>query len=173
MRNEKALASHAVERRLLAVGGIHVMEEPCMLLQVEPPDALTNLAWPGRLALEARRQGEAIVDCGGRRSILQIAHPVRAEITLDATETRPSVFRLQLRLFDDEAHELEVGQFTHVDWTASDILTTANDRSAGEFGWCDTCYGRQTFRAVKSGSGAVVARFGGIECRLSLDTVTS
>lgn len=167
--------SHSAGQRLLAVGGIHVFESPtpCKLERAKPQDAVQNLAWANTLALEATSEGEAEVSCDGERIKLTIVPPVRLGIKLkDSAPTDIDVdepFTVQAVLYDKEGRELEVGKFTNFEWRNSGIVEPANDRSAGEFGFCDTCYGMQHFRAVDAGEGLITARFGDLEGKLMIE----
>jgi hypothetical protein len=164
------------EPRLLAAGGIHVFESqaPCKLVRAEPDGAVNDLGWADTLALEAVSEGEAEVTCGGERIMLKVAAPARLEIEL-ASEGKPNdipvdePFQVRAWLYDEQGRELEVGKFTHFEWSPSEILETANDSSAGEFGFCDTCFGLYNFRAVKPGTGSITARLGGLEGKLLIE----
>ena len=163
------------EKRLLAVGGIHAFEDytPCTLASVEPKDAVKDLGWTDKLALEARREGAAEVVCGSHRYELEIVAPFVLEIALlddaDPKEiTVRQILSVRARINDGRGRELEVGKFTNLDWACSDILADAIDRSAGEFGYCDTCYGMYRFRAAKPGSGFIEARLGDLRGTLEV-----
>jgi hypothetical protein len=169
-------SSNASEPRLLAVGGIHVFESQaaCKLVSTSPEGAVRELGWPDTLAVEAACEGGAEVTCGGEKIMLKIASPARLEIRL-VSEGKPTdipvdePFRVQALLYDIQGRELEVGKFTHFEWLPSEILEPANDRSAGEFGFCDTCFGLHNFRAVKPGTGSITARLGGLEGKLLIE----
>jgi len=150
---------------------------PCELARVEPEGALHDLEWVDTLALEARSEGNADVVCGNESISLQIVAPARLEITLaDSGELTATpvndIIKVRARLYDHAGRELEVGKFTTFDWTASDIFQVANDRSSGEFGFCDTCFGMHRFRATKPGSGWVSARLGPLEGSLTVEAIT-
>lgn len=158
------------ERRLLAVGGIHVFDSqpPCRLLRAQPGQTVEDLGWADTLALEAKGEGHVEVDCGPKTFMLEIKAPVRLEIAL-LDNSRPAEiavherFKVRATLYDEQGRELEVGKFTHFQWTAAGILEIANDRSAGEFGFCDTCYGMQGFRAVQPGEGSLTASLNSLQ----------
>jgi hypothetical protein len=161
--------SEGPEDRLLAAGGIHVFERPtpCQLLRAAPERAVKDLGWPDALALEAAGEGSAEVACGDtERFRLEIAAPARLVIeVLDGGPLAGGIpvqepFRVQARLYDARGRELEVGKFTHVEWTVSGVLEVAVDRSAGEFGFCDTCFGTHGFHAAAPGRGTIEARLG-------------
>ena len=168
--------SGAREPRLLAAGGIHVFESqaPCALLHAQPEGTVKDLGWADTLALEAVSEGDAEVACGGEKIALRVAAPARLEVSFTG-EGKPAEikvdepFQVRALLYDKDGRELEVGKFTNFDWTQSEILEPANDRSAGEFGLCDTCFGMHNFRAVKPGAGAITARLGGLEGQLLIE----
>src|SRR5277367_381522 len=143
-------SSDAPKKRLLAVGGTHVFEAQtqCKLTAAQPEATVKDLHWPDTLALEALNEGTAEVTCGEEKIEVEIVSPARLEIKLvdgKPAEIQKS-FKVQAFLYDRKGEELEVGKFTIFDWKSSKELQVANDRSAGEFGLCDTCYGMQTFR---------------------------
>jgi hypothetical protein len=159
----------------LAVGGIHVIErEPdCRLESAQPPGAVKDLGWTGLLALEALAEGRATVVCGAEKMILEFASPVRLEIT--PADERDSLklttmerVRVRARLFDRFGNELEVGKFTHFEWSVTKPFEEALDRSAGEFGFCDTCYGMFSFHAAKPGTGTIEASLGSLRGELAI-----
>ena len=159
--------------RLLAVGGIHAFdsEVPCRVAHTDPEGMFKNLEWPSTLALEAMGEGNAEVECGGERIGLKVVAPARMEIDLLAAGKHAGVtvnerFKVQARLYDRQGNELEVGKFTIIEWTASDVFQIANDRSAGEFGLSDTAFGMHNFRAVRSGKGSITARLGSLQGEL-------
>jgi hypothetical protein len=121
-------------------------------------------------ALEALNEGSAEVKCGGETIDLEVVAPAR--LTIELVDGKPAQldkpFKVRARLYDHQGRELEVGKFTVFDWSSSPELETANDRSAGEFGLCDTCYGMQTFRAVKSGKGVIEVRLGKLRGELAV-----
>jgi hypothetical protein len=152
--------------RLLAVGGIHLLEGlQCQLARVEPEGMVKDLEWTGPLALEARGEGQAEVVCGNERLVLQMVSPARLEIKLvDAAQPNDIAVdqRIVVRalLYDRQGRDLEVGKFTKFEWDSSENLIVANDRSSGESGFCDTCFGINRFRAVAPGKGSIIARLG-------------
>ena len=164
------------EPRLLAVGGIHVFERqtPCKFVRAEPEGAVKDLEWADTLALEAGSEGNAEVMCGSDKIRLKIVAPTRLEVKL-AGEGKPTEilvhepFQVQALLYDNQGRELEVGKFTHFEWTSSGIVEIANDRSSAEFGFCDTCFGMQHFCAVKPGKDLITARLGGLEEKLMIE----
>ena len=162
--------SSGSEQRFLAVGGIHTFERqtPCKLARVEPEDAVKDLEWVDTLALEARSEGNAEVICGDERIKLKTVTPVRLEIKLVGEDQPTNLtvherFKVQALLYDHQGRELEVGKFTIFEWASSEILEVANDRSSGEFGFCDTCFGMYTFRAIRPGKGSISARLGSLQ----------
>jgi len=133
------------------------------LARAEPEGIVKDLEWTGPLALEARGEGQAEVICGGERIVLKMVSPARLEIKLvdevqlnDISVDR----RIKVRalLYDRQGRDLEVGKFTNFEWDSSENLRVANDRSSGEFGFCDTCFGIHHFRAVAPGKGSIIAR---------------
>ncbi len=165
----------AIKKRLLAVGGIHIFEnqKPCRLLHTEPEDSVKNLKWKDTLALEALHEGTADLACGIEELNLEIVQPARLviEMVSDANPSNIQVldrFKVQVRLYDSHGRELEVGKFTKVEWFSSSIFEIANDPSAGEFGYCDTCFGMQSFRAITPGKGLIEACLGRVRGTLSL-----
>jgi hypothetical protein len=166
------------ESRLLTVGGVHTFESaaPCRLARAAPPDAVANLGWPDTLALEARAEGTAVVECGSEAVAIRAVAPARLTIAPvdDADPTRTPVgaaFKVRARLFDSQDRELEVGKFTVFDWTPSGILEVANSPSSGEFGLCETCFGLHTFRAVGPGRGLIEVRFQGLRADLEIAAI--
>ena len=167
--------SSDLNQRLLAVGGIHTFEgqAQCKLARVEPEGAVKNLKWVDTLALEAGGEGYAEVICGDETIKLKIVAPARLEIAL-VGDSKPTdiplheSFKVQARLYDNQGRELEVGKFTVLEWTSSDIFQVANDRSSGEFGFCDTCFGMHSFRVIKAGKGWLSARLGTLQGMLTV-----
>jgi hypothetical protein len=72
----------ATEKRLLAVGGIHIFERqmPCRLVSAEPEDSVKDLNWTYTLALEAMSEGTAELTCGVEQFRLEIVLPTRLDI---------------------------------------------------------------------------------------------
>lgn len=170
--------SNSARQRLLAVGGIHVFEGQtlCTLVDAQPANAVKNLVWAESLALEAECAGSAAVECDGERLNLEIVIPVRLEIELvsDSKSSEIAVgerFRVQAQLYDHSGRALEVGKFTQFEWTASEALEVANDRSSGEFGLCDTCYGLQHFRALQASQGVIAVRLGALQGAMTITAV--
>lgn len=160
---------------LLAVGGLHeiVRPLPCRLESVQPPGAVADLGWTGALVLQARAEGRAVVVCAAETMTLEFALPVRLEITAadgrDPLRLTPGErVRVRARLFDGSGNELEVGKFTHFEWSVSGPFEEALDRSAGEFGFCDTCYGMYAVRAAKPGTGTLEASFGSLRGEMKI-----
>lgn len=165
------------ETRLLAVGGTHVFDDlsPCRLLNASPEGAVKNLGWRDGLALDAIGEGHAEVACRDVRWSLEMVAPARLAIDI-VDDTPPAAIAVgqdiivQARLYDRDGRELEVGKLTEFAWSASGIVERAVDRSAGEFGLCDTCYGMHGFRAVTPGRGVIKARFGSLKSTLTVAT---
>jgi hypothetical protein len=107
------------------------------------------------------------VVCGAETIRLEIVAPVRLDI--EVVDGKPpeirKPFKVRARLYDLRGRELEV---FHDDWTFSGELESANDRSAGEFGLCDTCYGMHAFRAVRPGKGSIEVRLGSLRGTLTI-----
>ena len=159
--------------QLLAVGGTHVFDHPapCQLDSSDPPGAVRDLGWEGQLALEASGAAEAAVTCGDERVALQFVVPATLRLALvDPTPplTPSQHLRVQVALLDDRGQTLQIGKFTHITWTASGSIAADNDRSAGEFGLCDTCYGAAGFRTLAEGEGTIRAQFQALEDSLTL-----
>jgi hypothetical protein len=156
------------ERRRLAVGGVHAFDapSPCRLKRVQPVGAVEDLAWTEALVLQAKSAGTAEVTCGNDTILLEIASPTRLDIELidggdPASMAVGKRLKVRARPFGPDGRELEIGKFSVLEWKHSDNLETANDRSAAEFGFSDTAFGTQTFRAKAVGSGSVSAAIGG------------
>jgi hypothetical protein len=164
------------ERRLLALGGIHLFEErvPCRPVSVEPAGAVRDLGWPDALALKAETEGTAKVECAAVGFVVEIVAAVRIDIEVIGGEPEEIIpherFPVRARLWDHRGRELEVGKFTVFEWACSGVLEVTNDRSSGEFGLCDTCYGMHRFRAVESGRGSIEVRLGRLRQTLSVRT---
>jgi len=167
--------SNSPQQRLLAVGGIHIVETQtqCQLARVEPEGVVKDLKWTRTLALEATGEGEAEAVCGSERMVLKIVSPARLEIvTVD--QVQPNDITVDRRvtvkalLYDRQGRELEVGKFTHFEWESSENLKVALDRSAGEFGFCNTCYGAYRFHAVAPGKGSIIARLASLRGELAI-----
>jgi hypothetical protein len=154
------------EIRHLAVGGIHEFsaQDPCRIVGAQPEGAIIDLQWADSLALEAKSEGMAHVECGVVKIPIEMIRPVRLAIeTVDVEPTKLIVgrqFRAQLRLYDHQNRELEVGKFTSFEWVCSPSLDVANDRSSGEFGFCVTCYGMHNFRPNSKGKATITAQLG-------------
>ena len=151
------------EERLLAVGGVHALEasEPCQLAQVEPASALEDLHWKDALVVRARSEGHAELACGNKKAHLRLVKPARLDLVL--VDDHVSVGRrFQVRAVprDADGHELEIGKWTELAWHADGVVTPDADRSAGEFGMCETCFGVHGFRATAEGSATIDARLG-------------
>jgi hypothetical protein len=164
------------DKLLLAVGGTHVFgrQAACRLVRAEPASAIQDLGWTDALALETRGEGTAEVVCGTEKILLEIVAPARLEIEMsDGKPTKVPVqerFQAKARLYDRRGRELEVGKLTAFEWTPSGVLEVANDRSAGEFGFCDTCFGKHAFRAVRPGTGGIKVRYGNLEATRTIET---
>jgi hypothetical protein len=161
------------QRRLLAVGGIHAFDKPCILTHVEPEGAVQNLNWPDAVVVEATREAVAEIVCGAVKSNVEFMVPARLDIETIGGHTPAEIkahapFKVQARLFNREGRELEVGKFTNIQWVGSGVLEVANDPSAGEFGICDTCYGMFGFRATGPGEGEIEARLGELRGTLKI-----
>ena len=163
------------ETRPLAVGGTHVFDtlSPCRLLGASPEGAVKNLGWRDGLALEATGEGHAEVACGDVRWTLEMVAPAR--LAIDIVDDSPPMAMaagqdiiVQARLYDVNGRELEVGKLTEFAWTVSGVVESAVDRSSGEFGLCDTCYGMHGFRVVRPGKGSIEARLGGLRGTLAI-----
>jgi hypothetical protein len=164
--------------RLLAVGGTHVFELPAPCKLIDAGDgSVKDLGWTGALALQAEHEGRAAIQCAAERLTLEVVSPVRLEleavdVEVDRLPLALEPFRAQIRLYDSWGRELEVGAFTVFDWACSGVLEETTDPSAGEFGFCDTCFGRNSFRALRPGRGSIEARLGGIRGRLAVTAVS-
>ena len=160
------------EERLLAVGGVHVLEgpAPCRLLRASPTSALEDLHWKDTLALRARGEGAAEVASGSSTLRLRLVEPARLTIVLvDEKIVTNERFHVRARLYDGRGRELEVGKFTEIAWSCSSGLEIHNDLSAGEFGLCDTCFGTHGFRATRPGEGLIEARLGQVKGTLPVN----
>src|SRR5262249_27864847 len=162
-----SVCSDSSQHRLLAVGGLHILEgrTQCRLTRAEPEGIVKDLERTGPLALEARSEGQAEVICGSERIALKMVFPARLEIKLvDEVDLADIAVdrRITVRafLYDRQGRELEVGKLTNFEWDFSENLKVANDRSSGEFGICDSCFGMHRFRAIAPGKGSIMARLG-------------
>lgn len=167
---------NSVEQHHLAVGAVYVFDrqKPCSLISAQPQASVRRLEWVDALALEALSEGVAEVACGQERIELEIAIPTRLEIEL-VDVAKPTglkvdeLFQVQARLYDRRDRELEVGKLTNFEWDVSDSLEVVNDRSSGEFGFCDNCYGVSGFHVLRSGKGLIEASIGGLRGQLHIE----
>jgi hypothetical protein len=151
------------EERLLALGGVHALEgsEPCHLAHVEPASALEDLAWKDALVVRARDEGRAELTCGSHRAQLRIVKPARLDVVLvDDHVTVGQRFQVRAVPRDRDGRELEVGKWTEIAWHSDGGVAADTDRSAGEFGLCDTCFGVHGFKASAAGTAKIEARLG-------------
>lgn len=151
------------EQRLLAVGGVHALEatEPCQLAQIEPSSALEDLHWKDALVVRARSEGSAELACGKHKAHLRLVKPARLDVVLvDDHVVIGRRFHVRAVPRDAEGRELEIGKWTELAWHADGAVTADTDRSAGEFGMCDTCSGVHGFRANAEGTATIDARLG-------------
>ena len=163
------------DTRLLVTKGTHTFEGDilCKLENEEPKGIVNNLNWDNVLAIEADREGKAEIICGNERFNVEFLSPSRLDIEM-ITDSKPELlivqdlFKVQIRLYNAEGKELEVGKFTNFEWSFSDFLELANDNSSGEFGICDTCYGMHSFQCLKPGKGFIKATFGNLEGEMKL-----
>jgi hypothetical protein len=151
------------EERLLTLGGVHALEasEPCQLAQVEPASALEDLHWKDALVVRARSEGRAELTCGKTHARLRVVAPARLGLVL--VEDHVSVgrrFQVRAVAHDRDGHELEIGKWTELTWHTDGPVVSDTDRSAGEFGQCDGCFGVHGFRATAEGVATVDARLG-------------
>jgi hypothetical protein len=149
------------DERLLAVGGVHALAgaEPCQLAQVEPTSAFEDMHWKDALVIRARSEGQADLACGNHKARLRLIKPARLDLVL--VDDHVSVgrrFNVRAVPRDRDGRELEVGKWTEIAWHADGVVTTDADRSAGEFGMCDTCFGIHGFRATAEGTATIDAR---------------
>jgi hypothetical protein len=151
------------EERLLAVGGVHALAgaEPCQLAQAEPTSALEDTHWKDALVVRARSEGHADLACGNHKTRLRLVKPVRLDLVLVDNDVSVSRrFHVRAVPHDRDGRELEVGKWTEIAWHADGVVTPDADRSAGEFGMCDTCFGIHGFRATAEGTSTIDARLG-------------
>jgi hypothetical protein len=151
------------EERLLAAGGIHALEgvAPCHLTQVEPPSALEDLGWKDALVVRARGEGRAELACGDHRARLRVVTPDRLELMLVGDHVVVDQrFHVRAIARDHAGRELEIGKWTELTWRSDGVIKLDGDRSAGEFGLCDTCFGIQGFRASAAEAATIEARLG-------------
>jgi hypothetical protein len=149
--------------RLLAVGGMHELaagREPCHLTRVEPASALEDRGGEPPLVLRARGEGHAEVACGDQRVRLLVVTPERLELELVGDHVvvgKP--FVVQATPIDHAGRELEIGKWTELQWHSAPTIEV--ERSTGaEFGFCDTCFGIQTFRTSVTTPATIEARLG-------------
>lgn len=151
------------DERLLAVGGVHALDgtEPCQLSHVNPEQALEDLHWKDALVVRAHGEGTAEITCGSHHARLRLVQPARLGVVLvDAHVVVGQRFQVRAVAYDGNGRELEIGKWTEIAWRADGPLAIDNDKSAGEFGLCDTCFGAQGFRASTAGDGTIEARLG-------------
>ena len=161
------------EERLLALGGVHALEasEPCQLAQVEPAAALEDLHWKDALVVRARGEGRAELTCGKTHARLRVVAPARLDLVL--VEDHVAVgrrFSVRAVPRDRDGHELEIGKWTELTWHADGAVVTDTDRSAGEFGQCDGCFGVHGFRATAAGDATIDAKLGDAAGSLKITT---
>lgn len=163
------------EPRLLALGGTHVLEseELCKLVKSEPKDVAKDLAWGNKLALEASAPCIVEVLCNEEIQNLEFVKPERIEVSIirDQEVTVGDKIEVKANLYDHLGRELDVGKFTVFNWESSDIFEIENDSSAGEFGLCDTCFGRHHFRVLKLGKGIIEVNFGNLKRKIEVEVV--
>jgi len=151
------------DERLLAVGGVHALEgtEPCKLASIEPVSALQDLAWKNALVVRAQAEGRAELTCGSKRTPLRLVKPARLDLLLvDEHVVVGKPFQVRALPRGGDGKELEVGKWTEIAWRADGAVTPEKDRSAGEFGACDSCFGIHSFRASAEGDATIEARLG-------------
>jgi len=151
------------DERLLAVGGVHALEgtEACHLTTVEPAAVLEDLHWKDALVVRAQGEGSAELVCGSQRSRLRIVKPARLELVLvDDHVVVGRRFQVRAVARDHAGRELEIGKWTELVWRGDEVVKPDDDRSAGEFGLCNTCFGIRGFRASSAAAGTIEARLG-------------
>lgn len=152
-----------IEERLLAVGGVHALEGPgpCQLTQVEPARALEDLGWKDALVVRANAEGRAELACGERRARLRVVTPARLELKLvDDHAVVGQRFQVRAVARDREGKELEIGKWSELVWRGDAVVAPDGDRSAGEFGMCDTCFGVRGFKASSATPATIEAQLG-------------
>jgi len=157
-----ACAAHDVQR-LMTVGGVHALDgtEACKLASVEPSSALQDLAWKNALVVRAQAEGRAELTCGDKRARLRLVKPARLELILvDEHVVVGKRFQVRALPRGGDGKELEVGKWTEIAWRTDGAVTPEKDRSAGEFGACDSCFGIHSFRASTAGEATIEARLG-------------
>jgi hypothetical protein len=161
--------SNSFGKRVLAVGGTHVLEivDSCKITKTHPANAVKNLNWEGQFAFEALSTGYIEVLCGAERWKLDFVKAEKIEIERLNDEVSIDIpikqlLKVRVQLYDSSGRILEVGKYTSFNWYSTSNFEIANDRSSGEFGFCDTCFGNQTFRAVQQGKGMIEVRFGNL-----------
>ena len=160
-----ALAACAAPRpeRLLTVSGVHALgsTEPCKLASIEPSSALQDLAWKNALVVRAQAEGRAELACGDKRMRLRLVKPARLDLVLvDEHVVVGKPFQVRALPRGGDGKELEVGKWTEIAWRTDGAVAAEKDRSAGEFGACDSCFGIHTFRASAEGEATIEARLG-------------
>ncbi|HMU40818.1 MAG TPA: hypothetical protein PKE31_17545 [Pseudomonadota bacterium] len=152
------------EERLLAHGGIHALDgaKPCRLSTMEPKSALEDLAWKNALVVRAREEGTAELMCGNAKIRLVIVKAARLDLVLVEDGVRVGQrFTVRAVPHDRDGRALEVGKWTELNWHSDGAVALDSDRSAGEFGICDTCFGVHSFRASAAGQATISADFSG------------
>src|SRR5262249_57266465 len=123
--------------------------------------ALEDLHWKDALVVRARGEGQAELACGSKKAHLRLVKPARLDLVL--VDDHVSVGRrFQVRAVprDADGRELEIGKWTEIAWHADGAVTPDTDRSSGEFGMSDTCFGVHGFRARAEGADTISATLG-------------
>lgn len=158
------------DERRLTVGGVHAFDGTgCKLGAVEPAAAVKDLQWEAALVIEAKGEGTLDVVCGGATTRVRLVAPARLSVVL--TEDQVVVgkrFHVRAVVHDRDGRELDIGKYTDIAWKSDGVLVGDNDPSAGEFGFCDTCFGMQGFRATAAGTGTIEGALGGVRGSLSV-----
>jgi hypothetical protein len=165
-------------KRLLAVGGTHVLENtgPCEIIKTQPKNAAKNLGWDGQFAFEAQTKGNIQVLCGTEQLSLELVIAEKIDITSIEGKISDDIsigqlIKVKAQLYDRLGRVLEVGKYTSFNWSSTNNLEIANDRSSGEFGFCDTCFGFQQFRATQQGTGVIEVRFDNLSYSMKINIV--
>ena len=159
------------QEQLLVVGGTHILNnsETCKFIGAEPKTAIKKLDWEGNLAIEASDEGVAEIQCGTERKVLRFVKAARITIEINIGSSVDKElhigdrFSVKAHLYDSSGRELEVAKFTEFVWASSPNFETLNNRSSGEFGFCDTCFGMHPFHVLQQGQGFIEVHFGSLQ----------
>jgi hypothetical protein len=154
----------------LALGGVHELGiSACKLQRMEPAGALEDLKWQGgALVMRARAEGIAEFECGDDRFTYHVARAASLQVIVSEPVEAGAHFDVRAVPRDAGGRQLDIGKWAEVEWSSEGDVASDNDRSAAEFGLCDTCFGAQGFRAGAAGKARVRATFEGVAGELDV-----